>query len=44
MIKNFVARNAFITGGASGIGLGLARAFAAKGMTVAIADIEAGAL
>ena len=44
MIKNFEARNAFITGGASGIGLGLAKAFAAKGMTIAIADIEASAL
>lgn len=32
---------AFITGGASGIGLGMARAFAAAGIRVAIADIRA---
>ena len=44
MIKNFQGKNAFITGGASGIGLGLARAFAAKGMTVAIADIQQDAI
>lgn len=35
---------AFITGGASGIGNGLARAFAAAGMRVAVADIRAEAL
>ncbi len=33
-----------ITGGASGIGLALARAFAAEGMRLALADIEAGPL
>lgn len=32
-------RNAFVTGGASGIGLGMALAFAREGMTVMIADI-----
>ncbi|MGH8149250.1 MAG: SDR family oxidoreductase [Steroidobacteraceae bacterium] len=35
---------AFITGGASGIGFGLARAFTAAGMRVAVADIRAEAL
>ena len=35
---------AFITGGASGIGLGLARAFAAAGMRIVLADIEREAL
>ena len=35
---------AFVTGGASGIGLGMARAFAQAGMKVAIADVEAGPL
>ena len=37
-------RTAFVTGAASGIGLALARAFAAEGMNVMMADIEAGAL
>jgi NAD(P)-dependent dehydrogenase (short-subunit alcohol dehydrogenase family) len=32
---------AFITGGASGIGIGMARAFAGVGMKIAIADIDA---
>jgi len=35
---------AFITGGASGMGLAMARSFAAAGMKVAIADIEQDAL
>jgi NAD(P)-dependent dehydrogenase (short-subunit alcohol dehydrogenase family) len=35
---------AYITGGASGIGFGMATAFAKQGMRIALADIEAGAL
>jgi NAD(P)-dependent dehydrogenase (short-subunit alcohol dehydrogenase family) len=35
---------AVVTGGASGIGFGLAEAFAAEGMKVVLADIEAAAL
>jgi len=35
---------AFVTGGASGIGIGLARALLAEGMRVAVADVRAGAL
>ncbi len=35
---------AFITGGASGIGLGTAKILAAEGMSIALADIEEGAL
>jgi NAD(P)-dependent dehydrogenase (short-subunit alcohol dehydrogenase family) len=35
---------AVVTGGASGIGLGLAEAFAAEGMKIVLADIEADAL
>jgi NAD(P)-dependent dehydrogenase (short-subunit alcohol dehydrogenase family) len=35
---------AFITGGASGIGLGMARAFGAEGASVMIADVQADAL
>ena len=44
MIKDFNGKIAFITGGASGIGLGLAAAFATKGMTVVIADIQQDAI
>jgi NAD(P)-dependent dehydrogenase (short-subunit alcohol dehydrogenase family) len=33
-------KTAFVTGGASGIGLGMARAFAAAGMNVVIADVR----
>lgn len=35
---------AFITGGASGIGLGMAKAFASRGMKIAMADIQEDAL
>ncbi len=38
------ARHAFITGGASGLGLGMADALAARGMPVTIADIDAEAI
>jgi len=37
---DFEGRTAFITGGASGIGLGMAKTFAGIGMKVAIADIR----
>ncbi|AEG50913.1 Estradiol 17-beta-dehydrogenase [Sphingobium chlorophenolicum L-1] len=37
-------RTAFITGGAHGIGLGIARALAADGVKVALADLDANAL
>jgi len=39
-MKDFKGRTAFITGGASGIGLGMARAFGRAGMNVVIADID----
>jgi NAD(P)-dependent dehydrogenase (short-subunit alcohol dehydrogenase family) len=39
-MENLEGRVAFITGGASGIGLGMARAFLAEGMKVAIADLN----
>ena len=39
-MKDFSGRTAFITGGANGIGLGLARALLAEGCKVAIADIR----
>ncbi|MXP42493.1 SDR family NAD(P)-dependent oxidoreductase [Altererythrobacter soli] len=37
-MQDLTGRVAFITGGASGIGLGMARAFLAEGMKVALAD------
>src|SRR3954469_12791847 len=40
----FAGKTAFVTGGASGIGLALGRAFAQAGMNVMLADIEADAL
>ncbi|HEX4111446.1 MAG TPA: SDR family NAD(P)-dependent oxidoreductase [Stellaceae bacterium] len=39
-MRDFRGKTAFITGGASGIGLGLARTFADAGMKIALADIE----
>jgi len=40
-MEHLEGRVAFITGGASGIGLGMAQAFLAEGMKVAIADLNA---
>jgi NAD(P)-dependent dehydrogenase (short-subunit alcohol dehydrogenase family) len=40
MITDFRGKTAFITGGASGIGLGMARAFGRAGMNVVVADID----
>ena len=40
MITDFRGKTAFITGGASGIGLGMARAFGRAGMNIVVADIE----
>ena len=37
-------KTVFITGGASGIGLGMAQAFGAEGANVMIADVQAGAI
>jgi NAD(P)-dependent dehydrogenase (short-subunit alcohol dehydrogenase family) len=42
-MDQFKEKTAFVTGGASGIGLALARAFGQRGMNVAIADVEAAA-
>ena len=41
-MKDVTGKVAFITGGASGMGLGMARAFGAAGMKVMIGDIEQG--
>ena len=38
------AKTAFVTGGASGIGIALCRAFAQSGMKVMLADIELAAM
>jgi NAD(P)-dependent dehydrogenase (short-subunit alcohol dehydrogenase family) len=39
-MKDFAGKTAFITGGASGIGLGMARVFVQAGMKVVIADLR----
>src|SRR5215475_3335371 len=39
-MKDFRGKTAFVTGGASGIGLSMARAFGRAGMNVAIADVD----
>ena len=43
-MKEFKGRTAFVTGAASGIGLGLARTFLDRGMNVMMADVEDAAL
>ena len=40
VMREFSGKTAFVTGGASGIGLALGRAFAEAGMNVMLADIE----
>jgi NAD(P)-dependent dehydrogenase (short-subunit alcohol dehydrogenase family) len=42
-MDQFKGKTAFVTGGASGIGLALCRAFGARGMNIALVDIEAAA-
>ncbi len=39
-MQDFSGRTAVITGGASGIGLGMARSFAARGMQLVLADLD----
>ena len=40
-MRDVAGKVAFITGGGSGVGLGMAKAFVAEGMRVAIADVRA---
>jgi len=44
IVQEFSGKTAFVTGGASGIGLAMGKAFAEAGMKVMLADVEAGAL
>ena len=39
-MQNLPGKTAFVTGGASGIGLGIAKALLGAGMNVAIADVR----
>ena len=39
-MENLAGKTAFITGGASGLGLGIAKACAKEGMNVVIADLR----
>jgi NAD(P)-dependent dehydrogenase (short-subunit alcohol dehydrogenase family) len=43
-MREFAGKTAFVTGGASGIGLALGQAFAEAGMNVMLADVETAAL
>jgi NAD(P)-dependent dehydrogenase (short-subunit alcohol dehydrogenase family) len=43
-MRDLRGKTAFITGGASGIGFGMASVFAGEGMRVVLADVEAAAL
>jgi NAD(P)-dependent dehydrogenase (short-subunit alcohol dehydrogenase family) len=43
-MQDLRGKTAFVTGGASGIGLAMAEAFGREGMNVMIADIEPAAL
>ncbi|HXZ68624.1 MAG TPA: SDR family NAD(P)-dependent oxidoreductase, partial [Alphaproteobacteria bacterium] len=43
-MKDLKGKTAFITGGASGLGLAMAQAFLREGMNVMIADIDDSAI
>jgi NAD(P)-dependent dehydrogenase (short-subunit alcohol dehydrogenase family) len=39
-VRNFAGKTAFVTGGASGIGLGISKALLSEGMNVVIGDVD----
>ena len=39
-MRNFAGKTAFMTGGASGIGLGISKALLSEGMNVMIGDVN----
>ena len=43
-MRELAGKTAFVTGGASGIGLAMGRAFSEAGVKVVLADVETGAL
>ena len=43
-IQDFHSKTAFVTGGASGLGLGIAKALARRGANIVIADFRQEAL
>ena len=40
VMRNFVGKTAFVTGGASGIGLGISKALLSEGMNVVVGDVN----
>ena len=43
-MQDFAGKTAVVTGGASGIGLGMTRALAARGMNLVVGDLDEAAM